>query len=147
MENDGDRHDDRKFLERVKKLILLASKSFHSLNVFNHWNIPSYHGHVMAKVKGSFDNCGREHYSPDCPYPHDESKIKKAEEERAARRGGGGRNGGYGGGHGGGRGGIRQGDHKKWIYDIKDGYRNVYGNGVQKRVSDWMCYFRRKECG
>ena len=92
LENYGDSHDDRKFLERVKKISMLASNSFHSLIFFNHWNIPSYHGHVMAKGKVSFDNCGREHYSPDCPYPHDESKIKKAEEERAARRGGDGIN-------------------------------------------------------
>ena len=30
LENDGDRHDDRKFLERLKKLTLLASNSVHS---------------------------------------------------------------------------------------------------------------------
>ena len=36
MENDGDRHDDRKCLERVKKLTLLANNSFHYLNVSNH---------------------------------------------------------------------------------------------------------------
>ena len=49
MENDGDRHDDRKFLERLKKLTLLASNSVHSLNISNHWNIPYNHRHVMSK--------------------------------------------------------------------------------------------------
>ena len=33
--NDGDRHDNRKCLERATKLTILASNSFHYLNVSN----------------------------------------------------------------------------------------------------------------
>ena len=57
LENEVDMNDDRKFLERVKKITLLASNSFHSLNVSNHWNIPYNHRHGMAKVKVPCDNC------------------------------------------------------------------------------------------
>ena len=37
LENDGDRHDNRKCPERVNKVTLLASNSLHSLNVSNQW--------------------------------------------------------------------------------------------------------------
>ena len=133
MENDGDRHDDRKFIERVNNITLLASKSFHSLNVSNRWNIPYNHQHGMAKRKYIFDNFGGEHYSPDFPHPCDETKIKKAEEEHADRRVGGGNNGGRNGGHGSERVGGSQVDRKKWSNDNKYGDRNDYGNGVQNR--------------
>ena len=33
LDNDEDRHDERKCLERVKKLTMLVSNSLHSLNV------------------------------------------------------------------------------------------------------------------
>ena len=98
MENDGYRYDNRKFLERVKKLTILASKYLHSLNIFNQWNIPSNHRHEMDKGKGSCDNCGRKHYNPDYPHTNDKAKIKKAKEERASCRGGGGCGGRRGGG-------------------------------------------------
>ena len=58
LENDGDRQDNRKCLERVKKLTLLASNYFQSLNVSNQWNIPYNHWHSMANGKGPCDNCG-----------------------------------------------------------------------------------------
>ena len=58
LDNDGDRHDDIKFLERVKKLTLLASNSFHSLKISNQWNIPSNHRHEISKGKFPCDNCG-----------------------------------------------------------------------------------------
>ena len=127
LENDRDRHDETKCIERVKKPTILANKSFHSLNVSNHWNIPYNHQNGMAKVKGPCDNCGGEHYSPDCPYSWDKAKIKKAKEKSADHRGGGGRNGGGGGGHGGGI----QGDRNKWRNDNRDEDRNYYVNGVQ----------------
>ena len=92
LENDGDMHDDRKCLERLKNLTLLASKSFQYLNISNNWKIPSNHRHRMEKGKGPCDNCGGENYSPYFPYLHEKAKIKKAKEERAACRGGGGRN-------------------------------------------------------
>ena len=50
LDNDGDRHDNRKFLERVNKLTLLASKSFQSLNISNQWNIPMENSHVIMVV-------------------------------------------------------------------------------------------------
>ena len=143
LDNDGDRHDESKCLERVNNLTLLASKFFHYLHISNHWNIPSNHRHGIAKVKGPCDNCNGEHYSPDFPHPRDEAKIKNAKEECAVFRGGGGQNGGVGSGCGGGR----QGDHKKWINDNKDGDKNDFVNGVQKRGNAWMCYCRRRECG
>ena len=121
LENYGDSHDDRKFLERVKKISMLASNSFHSLIFFNHWNIPSYHWHGISKGKFPCNNCGGEHHSPYCLNPREEVKIKKAKEERTYRRGGGGRNDGHSGGRGGGRGGRCQGDHKKWKKDKRDG--------------------------
>ena len=93
----------------------------------------------MAKVKGPCNNCGGNKYAPDCPHPCDEAKFKKAKEEHTACKGGG--------GCGSGRDGGRQGGHKKWRNDKKDGDINDYGNGVQKRLNDWMCYCRRKECG
>ena len=65
LENDGDRHYNRKFLEKVKKITLLASNSFHSLNISNQWNIPYNHRHVMAKRKFPCDNCDGEHCDPD----------------------------------------------------------------------------------
>ena len=105
LENYGDSHDDRKFLERVKKISMLASNSFHSLIFFNHWNIPSYHWHGISKGKFPCNNCGGEHYSPDYSHPRDEAKIKKSNEDLAARRGGG--------KCGGGCGGRRQDGHKK----------------------------------
>ena len=138
LENDVDLHDDRKLLEILKKLTMFASNSFHSLNVSNHWNTPSNDWHGMAKVKFPFDNCGGEHYSPDCLHPLDEAKIKKSKEEHAARRVGS----GHGGGRGGGCGGRHHGYSKKWSNDKKYGDRNDYGNGVQKRGNDLMCYFR-----
>ena len=52
LENDGDRHDERKCLGMVKKLTLLGSNSFHYLNIYNHWNIPSNNLYGMSKVKG-----------------------------------------------------------------------------------------------
>ena len=58
MENDGDRHDNRKFLESTNKLTLLASSSFRYLNVSNQYNIPSNYQNSMAKGKGPCDNCG-----------------------------------------------------------------------------------------
>ena len=82
MENDVDGNDDRKFLEKVKKPTMLASNSFHSLNVSNNWNIPSNHRNRPANGKGPCDNCGGEQYSPDFPHPCDGYKIKKAKEER-----------------------------------------------------------------
>ena len=134
LENEGYRHDDRICLENVKKLTLLASNSLHSLNDSNHWNIIYNHWHGMAKGKGPCDNCGGEQYSPDFPHPRDEDIIKKAKEERADRRGGGGRNGGRGGGQDVGR----QCDRNKWINYKRGGDRNDYGNGVQKRGNAWM---------
>ena len=93
----------------------------------------------MAKGKFPCDNCGGEHYYTDFLHPCDEAKIKNDKEECAAHKGGSGRNGVCGG--------RRQGDLKKWIKYKKDVDRNDYGNGVQKRGNDWMCYFRCKECG
>ena len=122
LENDGGRHDNRKFLERVKNLTLLASNSFHSLNISNQLKIPSNHQHGMAKGKGPCDNCCEEHCALYCPHPRNEAKIKKYKEERASCRGGGGRSGERSGG--------RQGGIKKWTKDNKDGDRNNYGNGV-----------------
>ena len=34
LDNDGDRHDASKFLERVKKITILAINSFYSLNFY-----------------------------------------------------------------------------------------------------------------
>ena len=78
LDNYGDRHDDKKCLERVKNLTLLASNSFPSLTFSNHWNIPCNHQHVISKGKVPCGNCGVEHYSLDFPHPHDEAKIKKS---------------------------------------------------------------------
>ena len=86
LDNDGGRHYNIKFLERVKKLTLLASKSFHSLNVSNQWNISSNHRHGMANGKGPCDNCGVEHYNLDFSHACDKVNIKKAKEERVACR-------------------------------------------------------------
>ena len=96
--NGVDRHDNRKFLERMKNLTLLVSNFFRFLNISNCWNITSNHWHVMSKVKDQCDNCFEEQYSLYCPHHRDKSKIRKAEEERAACRGGDGRNGGRGSG-------------------------------------------------
>ena len=93
----------------------------------------------MENGKGPCDNCGGEHYSPDFPHPRDQTKVKKAKEERTAYRGGGGRGGGCGGG--------RHGNHKKWRNYKKDGDGNYYKNGVQKRFNAQMWYLRHKECG
>ena len=138
MDNDGDSHDNIKCLERVKKLTLLASNSFHYLNVSNQWNIPSNYNNGMAKEKGPCDNCGGKKYAPDFTHPRDKANIKKVTEKRAACRGGG--------GSGCGRGGRCQRDHKKWIKrnDNKDGGKNDYVNGVQKRGNDWMRYCRHQ---
>ena len=51
LDNYGDRHDNSKFLKRVKKLTLLASNSFNYLKVYNQWNIQSSHWHGMANGK------------------------------------------------------------------------------------------------
>ena len=59
MDNDGDSHDNIKCLERVKKLTLLASNSFHYLNVSNQWNILSNYQNGTAKGKGPCNNCGK----------------------------------------------------------------------------------------
>ena len=123
MDNDGDRHDNKKCPERLKKLTLLEKNSFHYLNVSNQWKIPSNHRHRMAKGKVPCDNCGGEHYGPDLPHPCDEAKTKNSKEDHAARRGGGG------------CGGRCQSDRKKRrkSNDNKDGDINDYGNVVQKR--------------
>ena len=135
FENDGYRHDDRKCLKRVKKLTMLARKSFQTLNVSNLWSITSNHRNDIGKTKGLCDNYGGENYSPDCPHPRGEAKINKAKEERAACRGGGVHNGGRGSGRGGGR----QGDQNKWSNNKKDEDINDYGNSVQNRGNAWMC--------
>ena len=143
MEKDGDRYDNRKCFERLKKLTLLGSNSFHYLNVSNQWNTHSNYQNSTTKGKGPCDNCGGKHYAPDLLHHCDEVKIKKAKEERAARRGGG----GCGGGRSGGRGCGCQGGCNKWTNDNKDGDKNDYGSGVQKRGNDWMLYCRRQYCG
>ena len=58
LDNDEDMHDNRKCLERVKKLTLLASNSSHSLNVSNQLNIPYNYQNRMVKGKIPCDNCG-----------------------------------------------------------------------------------------
>ena len=149
LENSGDRHDNARCLDRVKKLTLLASNSFHSLNVSNKWNIPSSrrHRHGMAQGHVSCDNCGGDHYAPDCPHPRDEAKIKKAKEDRAARKANAGRGQGRGGGPGRGRGGGRgQQGRQKWGSNNSDN-NSGNGNGVQHRGNAWMCYCKRKTCG
>ena len=93
----------------------------------------------MAKGKCPCDNCGKKHYTPDCPHFFDEAKINNAKEEHTACRGGGRRGGRCGGG--------RQGDRNKWRNYDKDGDRNYYGNGVQKIGNAWMCYCSPQECG
>ena len=87
MDNDGDSHDNIKCLERVKKLTLLASNSFHYLNVSNQWNIPSNYNNGMAKEKGPCDNCGGKKYAPDFTHPRDKANIKKVTEKRADEQG------------------------------------------------------------
>jgi len=87
LENSAERHNNAQCLQRVRSLPLLAKKSFHSLNVSDHWNIPSNRRHGMAQRGNvSCNNCGGNHYAPDCPLPRDEAKRTKANEERAARR-------------------------------------------------------------
>ena len=103
LDNYGDRHENRKFLERVKEITLLASNSFHSLNISNQWKIPSNLQHGMTNGKCPCDNCSGKHYAPDFSHPRDKVKIKKAKEERTYFRGGDGRDGGSGGGRQGGR--------------------------------------------
>ena len=138
LENDVDRHNDRKCLEKMKKITLLVSNSFHSLNVSKYWSIPSNHRHRIVtefpKWKIPCDNCGGEYYSPDFPHPCDKEKIKKYKEERASPRVGG----GHGGGSGCRRGVVRQGGRKKLRNDKKDGDRNDYGNCFQNRGNDCM---------
>ena len=138
LENNGDRRDIRKCLERVKNLTLLASNSFHSLNVSNQLNIPSNNQYDIDKRKGQCDNCSGEHYAPYFPHSRDKAMIKKATEKRTACRGGS--------GSGCGRGGGCQCDRKKWIKrnDNRDGDINDYVNGVQKRGNDWMRYCRHQ---
>ena len=97
LENDGDMHDNRKCIKRVNKLNILASNSFHSLNVSNQWDIPSNIWNGMSKGRGACDHCGDERYAPDLPHPCDKAKTKKAREECAACRGGGGRGSGSSG--------------------------------------------------
>ena len=125
----------------LKKLTLLASNSFHYLNVFNQCNIPYDHRHGMSKGKVTCDNFDGEHHAPDFLQLHDKDNIKKSKDNRAAHMGGSGRGGGCGGG--------RQSDHKKWIKNKynKDRDRNEYGNGVQKRVNMCMYYCVRQWCG
>ena len=65
LDNDGDMHYNRKCLERLKKITILASNSFHSLKFSNQWNITSNHWHGMEEGKVPCDNCGEEHYSTD----------------------------------------------------------------------------------
>ena len=134
LENDGDMHDNTKWLETAKNLTLLASNYFHYLNVSNQWNIPYNHQNGMAKGKWPFYNCDGKHYAPDFSQSRDKANIKKANKEHAVCRGGGGRGGG------------RKSDRKKWSKsnDNKDGDINDYVNGVQKRENGWMCYFRRQ---
>ena len=71
LKNDGDRQNNKKFLERMKKLTLLESKSFHYLNVSNQWNIPSNHGENMTKGKSPWGNCGGKNHAPYLPHPCD----------------------------------------------------------------------------
>ena len=58
LDNDGDRHDNRKFLERGKEITLWDINSFHTLKFSYQWNFPSNHQQEMAKGKGSCDNYG-----------------------------------------------------------------------------------------
>ena len=92
----------------------------------------------MAKGEIPCGNCGGEHYAQDFPHPCNKSKIKKAKEERVARRGGGGHNAGRNSGRSGGFNGRRKGGRKKWSNNNEDGDINDYGNGVKKRGSYWM---------
>ena len=114
LDNYGDRHENRKFLERVKEITLLASNSFHSLNISNQWKIPSNLQHDMTNGKCPCENCSGKHYAPDFSHPRDKVKIKKAKEERADSRGDSGRSD------------RRQSDRKNWRKSNynKDGDRN-----------------------
>jgi len=108
----GGLHNNAQCLARVKKFTLMASNSFHSLNVSNSWNIPSSRRHVVAQGRkpATCDNCDGDHYAPDCTVPRDEAKIKKAKDDWAARKEKS-QQGRGGGGYGGERGGQQ---HKKW---------------------------------
>ena len=145
LDNDGDSNNVIKFLERVKNITILASNYFNPLNVSNEWNIPSNNQHGMAKEKLPCNNCGGGHFSLDFLHPCDKDKIKKAIEEHTDCK----RGGGCGIGCGGGSGDRRQIYHKKWSNrnDNKDVDRNDYGNGVQNRGNDWMCYCCSQEGG
>ena len=65
LDNDGNRHDDSKCLERAKKLTLLESNSLHSLNVSNHLNIIYNHWKGITKGRCQCYNCSIEQYYPD----------------------------------------------------------------------------------
>ena len=98
LDNDGDGHDDKKYLGRVNKLTLLVSNSLKYSKFSNHWNTPSNHRKGVTKGKVPCDDCDGEHYSPDFLHTRDKAKMNKGKEERAACRDSGGRNSGSGGG-------------------------------------------------
>ena len=53
MESDGARVNDKRTLDKVKNITLMANNSFPSLNVSNTWNITSIH----KKLLGPYYNC------------------------------------------------------------------------------------------
>ena len=48
IESDGATVNYKMTLERVKKITLMENNSFHSLNVFNTWNIPSRRKSILG---------------------------------------------------------------------------------------------------
>ena len=79
-------------LKRVKQILVLAKKSYHSLNAYNSWNFLSGH-HAAREFKNppKCSNFGQPYLLPDRKKPRDEGKIarnRKAHMEKVGGKGG-----------------------------------------------------------
>ena len=134
MESGGATVNDKRTLERAKKITLMANNPFHSLNVSNTWKTTRSHN----KRLGTYYNCDTEyHMAPKCPLYRNEDTIKRANEAREASRGRGSVQG---------KGSQCKNDRGKWKRDKdksnggdnKNDNRNNFGNCVHKRVNSWV---------
>ncbi len=66
-------------LKKIEDVLHPAMTIYNHLNLKGQWNTPACSVNAVPPV---CDNCGGPHIAPNCPFPCDEEKCKKAREAR-----------------------------------------------------------------
>ena len=79
MESDGSAVEDKRTLKRVKNINIVASNSFHSMNMSNTWENPIIHKKLLISCY-NFD--ADDHIAPKCLIPCNEENVKRSKKAR-----------------------------------------------------------------